>query len=626
MNCSRLFLLGLLFCGFFLSCLTVRAGGLTPDGPSGHDSLNILDSLVKDMRTSNSGQSIIYARKALAIARRSGSDHDLTRAYIMMGVGNMKDFKDSSLYYFNKAMAIADKANFKREKVVILYNLSFIYSAVLDLKTSIKLLDSTIRLAEKYKDHQLMAEAYNVLGNIKIDVNDTQDARKMYEESFRIAREHSLYIEMGVALGNLAKNQLQQDDKTSVKMQKEAITYLSRRKGNEEEIATILINIGYTQTIPDSALYYYKKALDLTKRKNLLDIEIGAYNNMAYSYLDKHDIVRAEACLVDHAIPMAVAENNVSWLSTLYDSYADILAARDDYKGALDWQKKSLQMRKKSETIQANGQVRLLAALLDVKNKELTIQIQQNRLQTTRFWLIFSLLGVVVTIFVSLSLQQRYRMKLQTQLIGSAKRLIEMEESEKGRTARELHDITGQLIMGITGAIENLDLPDEKSKHEIRVKIKDLGQSIRQISHRMNRAMLEHFTFRELIAGQCEDVQKLTGIPVLLEMAENFDDLQEETVLHTYRIIQELLTNASKYARDGSVSISLVSRNNSLMLSYQDNGPGFNMEEKKSGGMGLMNIFERSNLLGGKARVFSSPGEGTRWEITIPRAVKKQTT
>ena len=199
-----------------------------------------------------------------------------------------------------------------------------------------------------------------------------------------------------------------------------------------------------------------------------------------------------------------------------------------------------------------------------------------------------------------------------------------MEESEKGRTARELHDITGQLIMGITGEVEKLDLPDDRNKAEIQAKIKDLGRSIRAISHRMNKAMLEHFTFKELITGQCEDIQKLTGMRVQLDMPEGNYDLPEEMVLHTYRIVQELLTNASKYVSESTVRISFINRNNNLIMAYSDNGKGFDSKEIKNHGMGIMNIFERAKLLGGKAKLTSSPGNGTKWEILIPLKIRRK--
>ena len=408
-------------------------------------------------------------------------------------------------------------------------------------------------------------------------------------------------------------------------MQREAVNYLGKVKGTEEEMANIFINMGNRYTNPDSALMYYKSALNLALNANLPKILFGAYNNMAYSYLDKKDIQMAESCLKDNAIPLAIKVKDNDWLSSLYDTYADVCVEKGDYKKALEMQKKSLKTRIADNRQKASEQVRLLAALLDLKNKELIIQneekkliIQKNRLQKVELWLTISVLLVIASIFVIFGLRQRSKVKLHKAQNESARRLIEMEESEKGRTARELHDLTGQLVLGISGTIENIDFPDEEIKEQISNKIKELGSSIRRISHHMNRAMIEHFTFSELISGMCEDVQKLSGISVHLEIPEEFPDLPNELVLHFYRITQELLTNASKYARDSEIKIKIKTENDKLALYYSDNGPGFLPDEKRKTSMGIMNIFERVKLINGKAYIRSSPGNGTSWRIFFP--------
>jgi signal transduction histidine kinase len=341
--------------------------------------------------------------------------------------------------------------------------------------------------------------------------------------------------------------------------------------------------------------------------------------------MEKMDIVRAESCLRDHAIPLALEKNDNDWLSSLYDTYADVCVEKGDYKTAHKMQRKAMKARDADYRQKALDQVRLLAALLDLKNKELIIQNEEkellrsrNRLQKFELGLAVALLLVVGSVFTTLVMQQRSRARLQKQQIGSARRIIEMEETEKGRTARELHDLTGQLVLGISGTIENIDFPDPAIKEQIKDRIKELGASIRKISHKMNRAMIEHFTFSEMITGLCEDVQKLSRMQIDLEIAEEFPDLSNDLVLHFYRISQELLTNAGKYARESQVKMKVFLENDKLVLSYSDNGPGFTAGEKGKQSMGVSNIFERAKLIGGDAKLDTGPGQGTRWEIVFP--------
>jgi len=587
------------------------------------DSIKKLDSLVQVTMISNPVLCMKNAQKALAYARRLKTAEDLVHGYSLMGQAFYKKDKDSSFVYFNKALNLADSAKIDAPKPFLLYNCAMIYYVAKNFKTAMEKMVSCIKLAGPQKDYTTMARAYNVLGNINNDIKNKDDAQKMYDSAYKIAVRHSIPIQIGLSLGNLAR--FEKDPVKAFKLEKEAIRYLIKSKGSEEGLAKIYINMGFRATNPDTALFYFRKALKLTRNNNMPEVEVLAYNNMVYSYLDKGNIKGAEECLIDHAIPLAQKEKNDDWMATLCDSYAEVLVRKGDFKAAAQWQKMAMVKRVSADKSQASEQVRLLGVLLDLKSKELTIQdkqkeilVQQNRLQKTRLGLTITIFMIIGFVFIILWLQQRNRVKLQVQQIQSAKRIIEMEENEKAKIARELHDITGQLVLGITGEIENLDLPDTKVKEEIKSKIKDLGKSIRLISHRMNKAMLEHFTFEELIIGQCEDIKKVVGLKIQLEMPEEPVMLSEEVVLHSYRIVQELITNAGKYARDSYVNIAFQKTASELIINYSDNGPGFDSSLIEKKGMGLMNIFERAKLLNGSAQVTSSPGDGTSWKIKFP--------
>jgi two-component system, NarL family, sensor kinase len=581
------------------------------------DSLVRLDTLVNSTKVCNNPLSISYAKNAVDVALKINEEDAKATAYKLMGIAYFQKHLDSSFFYYSMAMKIADDANLLKEKVHIFYNLATLYDAASDSKTALHLLDSSVRLAESIKDYTALSNAYNMIGSIKFNIQDYESSRQMFDSAFKIAVHDSLYKQMGAALSNIAR--FENDPVKSVSLLKEALGFLGKAKGTEEERANILINIGNRASSPDSALFYYRSALNLVSDSGLTKITIGAYNNMAYSYLEKGDIAMAESCLQDHAIPVALKDKDSDWLSSLYDTYADICIQKGDYKKAVEMQKKALQERIADDKQKASEQVRLLASLLDLKNKELVIQSERGRLQRFRLWLAISLLLVIASVFVILVLQQRNRAKLQKERFISARKVIEMEENEKGKIARELHDLTGQLVMGISGAIENIEFSEPEIKDQIKDRVADLGKSIRQISHRMNRAMIEHFTFSELITGLCEDVQKLSGMSVRLEIPEEFPDLANELVLHFYRITQELLTNATKYAGDSQVNIRIMTQDGKLALFYSDNGPGFTPGEKnKKSSMGIMNIFERVKLIRGQAFINSSPGKGTSWEIFFP--------
>jgi two-component system, NarL family, sensor kinase len=622
---------------FFLSCIIgycpLQSGATpVPIDPSKltflKDSIRRLDSLVQETKEINSPLAIEHARKALSYSRALKTPQDLIHGYRLMGQAFFQKDKDSSYVYFSRALRLADSIQDNSEKPYLVYIHGLLYYFAKDYKTSIILLDSCVKLSEIQKDYSRLSQAYNILGNIYMDIKNRDVALTMYDSANQIARRHLIYPQIGISLGNLAR--FENDPVKALKLERAAILYLKKSKGSEDGLAKSYVNIGFRASNPDTAIYYFNEALRIAKSNHLWETELSAYNNMVYSLLDKGNLKEAEACLVDFALPLARKEKNDDWLASLSDTYSDVLIRKGDFKNAVKWQKTAMEKRISADKAKASEQVRLLGVLLDLKSKDYIIQdkqkeilLQQNRLQKTRLGLTITIFMIIGFLFVILWLQQRNRVKLQVQQINSAKRIIEMEENEKGNIARELHDITGQLVMGITGEIENLDLPDSGIKDEIKVKIKELGKSIRLISHRMNKATLEHFTFEELIFGQCDDMRKATGLQIQLEMSEEFGDLNEEIVLHAYRIVQELLTNAGKYARESLVRIIFLRTTNEMILTYSDDGPGFDSKLIEKKGMGLMNVFERARLINGTAKLNSSPGNGTFWEIIIPLIPRK---
>jgi len=583
------------------------------------DSLLILDSLVKLYRISDNSFSLSCARRAVIIARRSASKESLINAYILMGMVFTQREKDSSYIYYNQALSIAGKENLNGLKSKILFNIAMLYNVACDNKTAIVLLDSALRIAESNSDYQNISNIYISIGNIKDEMNDFSGAQIFYQKGYQVGRTNSLYKQMGIALINLAK--YEKDHGIAFKIQIEALHILERSKGTEEEKANILINIGYTHSNPDSAIYYFKTALILVKNCNLPLVEIGAYNNMAYSYLEKGDITSAKSCLMDHAIPLALQENSKDWLSTLYDSYADILVEDGAYKDAVIYQKKSLESKSEADLEAASGQVRLLATLFDLKSKERELFIQHIQLQQIRLWFVIAILVIIIFIFGIIWLVYRNRIKLQKQNINAAKRIIEMEEDQKGRTARELHDIIGQFVLNVTSQIEKIDFPNPDTKSLLTEKIEEARQSLRVLSHKMNKVMLEQSNFEELVVGLCDDIHKLSGLLIDLELPEPPREFSQEIALHSFRIIQELLMNASKYVKEGLIRIRIKVMKNQLQISYIDNGPGFEPDQVKGKGMGIMNIYERTRLLNGKVHLSSSPGSGVDCEIfiTLPK-------
>jgi two-component system, NarL family, sensor kinase len=586
------------------------------------DSIKKLDSLSSSLRDRNDSLSLAFASRALNLAKSINAPVSLVKAYTAVGYFYHTRHPDSAFYYYNTALKLADSLHDIKLKPRLLYNIAMVYNSAFDKKGAMILLDSCINIARKTDDFFSLSNAYNSMGLIHQEIRDTSIAKELFEKALRTGKEHALPKQVATAICNLAS--FEKDVKKSIAIQKSALAELMKQPGNEEFLVQAYINIGILEPNPDSAIFYYTSALNYAKNGNYIVVEISAYNNLVYSYLDKGDIVKANEC-IELAIPLAKKTKNYDWLSTLYDSYADVLAQKGDFSGAFKALRKSMGIRSRMEFSKNEEQIRLLSAILDLKNKEIMIKENASELkekntqnQILKLTIIISFLLIVAILFLFIAFRQRALNRIKHQQILSARRIIELEETEKSRIGFELHDNIGYLVRGINGFIKSLEISDVQIKIGLHDRMNELSESIRRISHRMSLVKDDHSNLQEMVSDIINDMTRLTGINIQYYIPARLPVFSKETDLHVCRIIQELLTNAAKHANGSDIRIDVAFAANNLLLIYTDNGPGFNAEVTDPSGIGLKSITERITLLNGKCELQTSPGKGTKWEISIP--------
>jgi len=586
------------------------------------DSLNKLDSLVNSYLYSNLPLSKAFAKQALQLSLSRQSENGAARAYILLGLTYLRVNTDSSLLYFDKAYRIARKYDDDEVLAHGFYCQASLYFNAYDFKTVVILLDSSLRYAQEINDYKVIADVCNLLGNVRQTLKDPINARKLYLNSFQIARANRLDRQCGIALVNLAL--LSDAKEETISKLLAAIQYFNNSNGCDEEISNTYINIGNNQSDPDSALFFLKKGLEISVKCNIPLSEIAAYNNITYCYLNKNDLMNAEICIRDKAIPIALSIKNEDWLATLYDTYTDVLLKKEDFKNATAYARKALNSRIEADRQQAADQVRLLASLLDLKNKELLLKnreaqlfSERSKVQEFRLWFFIVVLLLMIAIASVLWINHQGRMKLQKEQFHSAKRIIELDEYEKNAVARDLHDLTGQMQVALLHCFDNIEMSDKAIFDNVKAKINEVTSSTRRISHRLNSKMVGKSGINGLITELCEDIENITDLKISLEV-DLFSPLGEKNAsFHIFRIIQEMLNNAAKYVIHGQISLHLIVDKKRILISYLDTGPGFDTRASVAG-MGLINIRERVKLLGGEAILKSIPSKGTSWDISFP--------
>lgn len=208
-----------------------------------------------------------------------------------------------------------------------------------------------------------------------------------------------------------------------------------------------------------------------------------------------------------------------------------------------------------------------------------------------------------------------------------ADRVIDAQEAERKRIARELHDDTAQLLFAQLLRVSALS----SSPHpEVRETAAQLGEmmseameSVRRLGHELRPPALDDLGLRDALEDLANRMSEQMGIPVSFSTSEFRKRVAPAVELVLYRVAQEALTNTWKHARASEVRGSISRDESGVRLVIEDNGVGFNATSPSSSdgrgiGMGLFGMAERVELVGGTLTIDGARHPGTRVEAYIP--------
>jgi PAS domain S-box-containing protein len=208
-----------------------------------------------------------------------------------------------------------------------------------------------------------------------------------------------------------------------------------------------------------------------------------------------------------------------------------------------------------------------------------------------------------------------------------AGRLINAQEAERTRIARDLHDDVSQQLAGI--AIMLSGLRRELGASGLRPEVQEgvsalqkqtssLADAIRELSHELHPGVLKHAGLVPALKQYCEAIDRHHAINVDFSPEGNFADIDFDVALCLYRVTQEALGNVLRHARARTVLIELRRAGIRVHLSVIDDGIGFVAGERSASSLGLRSIDERVRLVGGVVTIESQPGRGTSLLVGIP--------
>ncbi len=213
--------------------------------------------------------------------------------------------------------------------------------------------------------------------------------------------------------------------------------------------------------------------------------------------------------------------------------------------------------------------------------------------------------------------------KLEEQKLLSLQSLIDGQEIERQRLSRELHDGLAQLILAIKMRTERaLNVHPDVAQQIIKDSKELLSQTlaeIRNISNNLMPAVLTNFGLKQALMNLVNETEKIQKFSIYYSCKSELLINNKKIETYIYRIIQEAFNNIVKHANAKKVELVIMLKNSQLDICVSDDGEGFDAGNGHlNSGNGISNMKERVSLLGGKFKLTSKSGNGTKLDISIP--------
>jgi signal transduction histidine kinase len=219
-------------------------------------------------------------------------------------------------------------------------------------------------------------------------------------------------------------------------------------------------------------------------------------------------------------------------------------------------------------------------------------------------------------------IEQRILQLEEEKKLLAARFLVEGQEKERKRIAKELHDGLGVLLSSAKMHFTTIQvkIPENKSLIDKATQLLEQASGdVRRISQNMMPGLLTKFGLFEAVEDLFEQVDAMEKIQARVNIEGEERRLNENTEIMLYRIIQEMVNNTLKHAEAKTINLEIHISPEKLDIRYTDDGKGFDLKEKLSSQttLGMTNIKSRVKFLGGELDASSEPGKGVRYSFTI---------
>lgn len=522
---------------------------------------------------------------------------------------------DSSQYYLGKVTFKNLSRKWKNE-----YKL--IASDFLEKKqlydSAVTILTSLLEDLEDSPEHILEANTHDRIGSIYLQLREKDQALTYFEEAISIRKENGLIEELPksyYALGNI-EFRFQEHGKAIANYKKGMAS--ASKSGQLSLFANINYMTGNSYNFlkkADSATYYFQKAKKIYE-------DIGADQSIILVSLELGNALIVQGKYTE-AIP--ILEDNLKVVASFnnwqyYNRTYRLLV--DAYEGAGDFRKALFYMKNKYDTaikVLTTNKTQSVAKITeDFRTTKGLDEAEEQALSATQM---ARRLGIALTVLIVIMIISYllFTRAIQKKKLENLQAMVLGEENERKRVAKDLHDGIGVLLTSVKLRLSNFQDKVE-AKDDFKNSLEQIDNActeVRRISHNMVPASLTKLGLQEAILDLLDNVRASTDIVIeeALDYKEGAYDESKEVLI--YRVVQELINNSLKYAQPKKVSVSMSKSKQDYLLTYSDDGKGFE-KSKVNFGLGLRSIASRIDILKGKFTYDSTPGEGAVFNITIP--------
>jgi len=544
---------------------------------------------------------------------------------------NMQGRLDSSLYWNLKAIEEAEKLKNNEHIAKAYFNTGTSYQYLSDYQSAAEYYQKGLTYFEKIDNLRYSAQANDILQNLYNSTRQFDKAilhGKKAVAQFRNLDDPKL---LAYSLTNLGATYGKMNLKDSSFIFHKEADEIAKKIGDEILIATTELNLADVylwRKQYEIAKQYFQSVLQRARKNDLPGSETNALRGLSYYYQQAGDYAMAKKYAQDALI--VSEKNNIPESRVLnLDQLSDLAYMERDADLGNEYATKMSQLQDSLLNVEIVTTTINIEKKYELDKKNDQIKIQEERIKQQKLFNVILIGGIVALLLVAFLSYRNYnnRKKLQQQRITeletekqllATQSLLQGQEAERSRIAKDLHDGLGGLLSGVKlqlGAMKgNLILSEENGQAFNRAldKLDESISEMRRVAHNMMPETLLHFGLPKALQDYTEGLMQQQAFTIECTFKGLEQRMSQSTEVMIYRMVQELINNAVKHSGASNILVQIIRHSNrQLNITVEDNGKGFIPEQIKQNAAGLRSVKSRVEYLNGKMDLQSEPGKGT---------------